>query len=317
MRYRYAVLASALLAGAASGQTLVDLRTQTKSVDFTGATTTKPFKSGTFLPATCTVGEAFFQTNAPAGSNFYACTALNAWTLEAGRPGLTGPAGPAGAAGTTGSTGPIGPAGAAGATGANGLTGATAGATATGQGGPVRRVRPEQQEQLAGANGSTGPAGPGARAMARGQVQQDRQAQMVDEVRPVRSDRRKWFDGGGRSGRSCRSNRRKWFDRSGGTSWCTRRYRTGGIEWRHRTHSKRGHQPAGGSQSEFHQRRMHGRPGQWQNQLQRRRHIRIERGRQRKHSRQSADAESDLGNRHHGGLRQQHSRKSRGLYSQP
>ena len=78
MRYRYAVLASALLASAASGQTLVDLRTQTKSVDFTGAITTKPFKSGTVLPATCTVGEAFFQTNAPAGSNVYACTALNA-----------------------------------------------------------------------------------------------------------------------------------------------------------------------------------------------------------------------------------------------
>ncbi len=105
MRFRYAVLASALLASAASGQTLVDLRTQTKSVDFTGATTTKPFKSGTVLPATCTVGEAFFQTNAPAGQNVYACTALNAWTLEAGGPGATGPTGPKGA---TGATGPAG-----------------------------------------------------------------------------------------------------------------------------------------------------------------------------------------------------------------
>jgi hypothetical protein len=61
MRYRQAFLASILLAGTARGQTLVDLKTQSKSVDFTGATTTKPFKSGTVLPATCTVGEAFYQ----------------------------------------------------------------------------------------------------------------------------------------------------------------------------------------------------------------------------------------------------------------
>ncbi|HTA68754.1 MAG TPA: hypothetical protein VK776_10775 [Bryobacteraceae bacterium] len=76
------------------GQTLVDLRTQTKSVDFTGANTTKPFKSGTTLPVTCSIGEAFFKTNASAGANLYSCTALNAWTLEAGTPGPAGPQGP-------------------------------------------------------------------------------------------------------------------------------------------------------------------------------------------------------------------------------
>jgi hypothetical protein len=97
MRYTYAVLASALLAGAASGQTLIDLKTQTKSVDFSGATTTKPFKAGTVLPATCTVGEAFYLTNGPAGSNLYTCTALNSWTLQVGIPGATGPAGANGA----------------------------------------------------------------------------------------------------------------------------------------------------------------------------------------------------------------------------
>ena len=76
------------------GQTLVDLRTQTKSVDFTGANTTKPFKSGTTLPVTCSIGEAFFKTNASAGANLYSCTSLNAWTLEAGTPGPAGPQGP-------------------------------------------------------------------------------------------------------------------------------------------------------------------------------------------------------------------------------
>ncbi len=93
MRYMQAFLASLLLASAARGQTLVDLKTQSKSVDFTGATTTKPFKSGTVLPTTCTVGEAFYQTSAPAGSNLYTCTAVNAWTLQTGIPGPTGPAG--------------------------------------------------------------------------------------------------------------------------------------------------------------------------------------------------------------------------------
>jgi hypothetical protein len=87
-------------------QTLVDLRTQSKSVDFSAANTTKPFKSGSAFPATCSVGETFFMTPAVAGSNIYACTALNSWTLEAGSPGPQGLQGPAGP------TGPQGPAGA-------------------------------------------------------------------------------------------------------------------------------------------------------------------------------------------------------------
>jgi hypothetical protein len=110
MRYRQAFLASILFAAAVRGQTLVDLKTQSKSVDFTGATTTKPFKSGTVLPATCTVGEAFYQTSAPAGSNLYTCTAVNSWTLQTGVAGPTGPAGsqgPAGAQGAAGANGSI------------------------------------------------------------------------------------------------------------------------------------------------------------------------------------------------------------------
>ena len=85
MRSRYAAgLAAVLITCGADGQTAVDLRTQSKSVDFTSAATTKPFKSGTVLPAACGVGEAFFMSNAPAGSNWYACTATNSWTLQSG-----------------------------------------------------------------------------------------------------------------------------------------------------------------------------------------------------------------------------------------
>ena len=81
MQYRRAILAALSLLAIAKGQTLVDLRTQSKSVDFSAANTTKPFKAGTVLPATCGVGEAFFQTNAPAGLNLYGCTEVNSWTL--------------------------------------------------------------------------------------------------------------------------------------------------------------------------------------------------------------------------------------------
>src|SRR5260370_6319173 len=77
-----------------SGQTEVDLRTQSKSVDFCGATATKPFKSGTVFPSVCSVGEMFYKADAPAGSNLYACTSLNAWTLEtSGSPPVTGNSG--------------------------------------------------------------------------------------------------------------------------------------------------------------------------------------------------------------------------------
>ena len=90
MRYAYAFLATTLLPCFVSGQTLVDLKTQTKSVDFAAATATKPFKTGTILPATCGIGEAFFKTDAPAGVNLYACTSLNAWSLQSGPTTLSG-----------------------------------------------------------------------------------------------------------------------------------------------------------------------------------------------------------------------------------
>src|SRR5271170_3563321 len=81
MQYRRVILVAACLIGVANGQTQVDLRTQSKTVNFSAANTTKPFQSGTVLPATCLVDQAFFQTNAPAGLNLYGCTAVNSWTL--------------------------------------------------------------------------------------------------------------------------------------------------------------------------------------------------------------------------------------------
>ena len=70
-----------LAAHGAKAQTQIDLRTQSKSVDFSAATSTKPSKTGTTVPASCAVGETFFKTNATAGQNLYGCTATNTWTV--------------------------------------------------------------------------------------------------------------------------------------------------------------------------------------------------------------------------------------------
>lgn len=78
-----------LLAAAAvfaPGQTQVDLRTQSKSIDFSAASSTKPFASGSALPATCGVGQMFFLTNTIGGQNMYGCSAVNTWTLQSGGP---------------------------------------------------------------------------------------------------------------------------------------------------------------------------------------------------------------------------------------
>jgi hypothetical protein len=65
----------------ALAQTAVDLRTQTKNVDFSAAAATKPNKSGAALPVVCGVGETFFLTTAPAGQNLYGCAVANTWSL--------------------------------------------------------------------------------------------------------------------------------------------------------------------------------------------------------------------------------------------
>ena len=81
----YRILFAALLAGAVHGQTLLSLDSQTKNVDFTKATFTRPVKTGTTLPTTCSVGDLFFQTSAPAGSNLYGCGSANIWTRSRSR----------------------------------------------------------------------------------------------------------------------------------------------------------------------------------------------------------------------------------------
>lgn len=40
--------------------------------------------AGTEVPATCAVGDVFFDTDATAGQNIYGCTSVNTWTLQSG-----------------------------------------------------------------------------------------------------------------------------------------------------------------------------------------------------------------------------------------
>lgn len=109
----------------AAQTTKIDLQNQARGVDFSAATYTKPAKTGTALPSTCSIGEAYVLTTAVPGSNFLICTATNTWTVQsgAGQQGPQGPAGPQGPVGPQGATGPQGPVGATGATGAQGPAG--------------------------------------------------------------------------------------------------------------------------------------------------------------------------------------------------
>jgi hypothetical protein len=73
--------------GAVYGQTQVDLKTQSKTVDFTQAPETRPIKTGIALPALCSVGDLYFLTIAVPGANVYGCVAVNTWSLQSGAGG--------------------------------------------------------------------------------------------------------------------------------------------------------------------------------------------------------------------------------------
>lgn len=59
------------------------------TLDLTTNTSTAPIKSGTTPPATCSVGQYFYDNDATAGLNTFACTAINTWTLQGNSPVLT------------------------------------------------------------------------------------------------------------------------------------------------------------------------------------------------------------------------------------
>ena len=72
---------------AVSAQTQVDLRTQSRNVDFSNASKTKPVRTGTLVPLTCSPGEMYFKTDAIPGQNLQMCTSTDSWTAILGTGG--------------------------------------------------------------------------------------------------------------------------------------------------------------------------------------------------------------------------------------
>ena len=70
--------------GSIWGQTQINLPRESRNVDFSAATETRPEKTGSALPGTCNPGDLFFKTNATAGANLYGCTAGNQWSVLSG-----------------------------------------------------------------------------------------------------------------------------------------------------------------------------------------------------------------------------------------
>src|SRR5579871_1657000 len=87
MRFLFTLYAISSLTGSLTAQTEVDLRMQTKNVDFSGATSTKPSQTGTVTPGTCSPGQTFFLLSATAGQNLLLCTSTNTWTAVTGSGG--------------------------------------------------------------------------------------------------------------------------------------------------------------------------------------------------------------------------------------
>jgi hypothetical protein len=76
--------ATVLLAVTVNGDLEILGALRARIVDFTNAASTAPMKVGTSLPASCSVGQAFFKSDAAAGQNIYLCTSADAWSQVQG-----------------------------------------------------------------------------------------------------------------------------------------------------------------------------------------------------------------------------------------
>jgi hypothetical protein len=74
-------------APAFSQTTTINLGTQGRNADFSNQPFTRPVTVGASLPSSCQLGQLFFNSSAPAGSNLYGCTAVNVWTALASASG--------------------------------------------------------------------------------------------------------------------------------------------------------------------------------------------------------------------------------------
>ncbi len=57
----------------------MNLGSQGRNIDFTNAPFTRPVKTGSSLPPSCSIGDLFFDTYAAPGQNLYGCPVSNNW----------------------------------------------------------------------------------------------------------------------------------------------------------------------------------------------------------------------------------------------
>jgi hypothetical protein len=68
-----------LLAAPLFAQSTINLATQGRNADFSSFPSTRTVTVGNNIPATCIIGQLFFNSTSAAGSNLYGCTAPNSW----------------------------------------------------------------------------------------------------------------------------------------------------------------------------------------------------------------------------------------------
>ncbi len=74
-----AVIIGLLCAVVSEGQTKISLKDQSRDVDFTNASATRPVKVGGSLPVLCSVGDLFLDVAAVTPANLFGCVTGNTW----------------------------------------------------------------------------------------------------------------------------------------------------------------------------------------------------------------------------------------------
>lgn len=86
---KFVIMGFAAWAGLLSAQTVINGGRSVKGGwDASAAASTKPAKTGSSLPGSCTSGEIFFHTGAALGQNLYLCKPDNVWTQMTGSSAL-------------------------------------------------------------------------------------------------------------------------------------------------------------------------------------------------------------------------------------
>jgi hypothetical protein len=78
------LLALVAVSGFSQTATTLNLSTQSRNVDFSNFPFTRPLTQGSNLPSTCQVGQLFFNTAAPVGTNVVSCVSPNTWATVGG-----------------------------------------------------------------------------------------------------------------------------------------------------------------------------------------------------------------------------------------